>query len=84
MTDPPTSTLQDSTAAEQKTRGANRSTKVSGKLKVLPEQPEPDIVPTRSGQHVRPLYGSEDLNSGDSEDGDDEDEDEEAEEVQVR
>lgn len=30
--------------AEPKARGANRSTKVAGKLKVLPEQPEP-VVP---------------------------------------
>ncbi len=33
-----------SSAPEGKGRGANRSTKVAGKLKVLPDQPEP-IVP---------------------------------------
>lgn len=31
--------------ADQKARGANRSTKVAGKLKVLPDQPD---VPTQS------------------------------------
>ncbi|KAI0065246.1 DUF155-domain-containing protein [Artomyces pyxidatus] len=32
---------------EPKARGAKRSTKVAGKLKVLPEQPEPEPVPAK-------------------------------------
>lgn len=63
---------------EPKARGANRSTKVAGKLKVLPEQPEP-IIP--EGQHEpaasappRRDEGEGSATAGDSEeeDGDDE------------
>ncbi|KAF8218513.1 DUF155-domain-containing protein [Tricholoma matsutake] len=62
--------------SETKTRGANRSTKVAGKLKVLPEQPElPGLQKEREGSGT----------TGDSDDGDvDEAEDEEQEDVEVR
>ncbi|KAJ4468806.1 hypothetical protein J3R30DRAFT_3661753 [Lentinula aciculospora] len=36
--------MSDKLISEPKVRGANRSTKVAGKLKVLPEQPEPASV----------------------------------------
>lgn len=41
---PPRTPQAGQQASEPKARGANRSTKVAGKLKVLPEQPEP-VVP---------------------------------------
>ncbi|EGN92520.1 hypothetical protein SERLA73DRAFT_79555 [Serpula lacrymans var. lacrymans S7.3] len=61
---------------EPKARGANRSTKVAGKLKVLPEQPALPIdnvileVPESEGGHGT---------AGDSDEGDDEEEEEEEE-----
>ncbi|KAI0264668.1 hypothetical protein BC834DRAFT_937418 [Gloeopeniophorella convolvens] len=58
---------QRATDDAAKPRGANRSTKVAGKLKVLPEQPEPAPVPTK-----RALLAP--ATPGDS-DEDDEDED---------
>lgn len=41
---PPPRSQTTAVSAEQKARGANRSTKVAGKLKVLPDQPEPQVV----------------------------------------
>jgi hypothetical protein len=49
-----------SLSAEPKTRGANRSTKVAGKLKVLPDQPTPPtstapgLVPSSARREVSP------------------------------
>ena len=64
--------------SETKTRGANRSTKVAGKLKVLPEQPE---LPGESSREREESVGT----TGDSDDGDvDEAEDEDPEDVEVR
>lgn len=53
-----------------KPRRVNRSTKVSGKLKVLPEQPEPGPVPTKRAL-LAPAQGGE--GSGATGDSDDDD-----------
>ncbi|EKM57034.1 uncharacterized protein PHACADRAFT_119181 [Phanerochaete carnosa HHB-10118-sp] len=65
---------------EPKARGANRSTKVAGKLKVLPEQPEP-ILPKDNIRAEPPVSapprrdeGEESATAGDSEDEDGDDE----------
>lgn len=68
---------------EPKIRGANRSTKVAGKLKVLPDQP------TSSTQgKLEPSPDAEESlgTTGDTDDGDDEEEeeDEEEEDVEIR
>jgi hypothetical protein len=66
--------------SETKTRGANRSTKVAGKLKVLPEQPEHPGLHRESSKEREESVGT----TGDSDDGDvDEAEDEEQEDVEV-
>lgn len=65
-----------------KPRGANRSTKVAGKLKVLPEQPE---TPPRLGPAKRPVFQRDEPlrdytgssgTTGDSDEGDVEENDE--------
>ena len=65
-----------------KPRGANRSTKVAGKLKVLPEQPEtlPALGPEK--RPVRPLrdHAGSSGTTGDSDEGDVEENDESQEE----
>lgn len=59
--------------AEQKARsGAHRSTKVAGKLKVLPEQPEEQVQPAAPGLQSRGI----DAEAGDSDEGDVEEEEE--------
>ena len=65
---------------EPKARGANRSTKVAGKLKVLPEQPEP-IIPKDDLRLDQPPSapprrdeGEGSATAGDSEDDDGDDE----------
>ena len=70
------------------TRRPNRSTKVSGKLKVLPEQPEPGPVPTKRAL-LAPAQGGEGSNAtGDSDDddgdGDGGADEDETEDVEVR
>ncbi|KAI0317956.1 hypothetical protein OF83DRAFT_1163675 [Amylostereum chailletii] len=65
-----TSNLPD----EPKTRGANRSTKVAGKLKVLPEQPEPELVPAKRVLLAPPKDKGEGSSTTDEEDAVDEDE----------
>lgn len=69
---------------DSKPRGANRSTKVAGKLKVLPEQPE--NLPILSANLKTPSKPTKDYESvgttGDSEDGDIE-ESEESGDVEV-
>jgi len=64
-----------SALSESKPRGANRSTKVAGKLKVLPEQPDP-LPNTQRLQIPGPPRDYEEGTgtTGDSEDGDDENE----------
>ncbi|KAG5654574.1 hypothetical protein H0H81_000099 [Sphagnurus paluster] len=66
---------------EAKGRGANRSTKAAGKLKVLPEQPE---FPTLRGDSLREREESTGT-AGDSDDGDvdENDDEEEQEDVEV-
>ncbi len=59
--------------ADTKPRGANRSTKVAGKLKVLPEQPEDLQIGGKSPAHIfkPPKDHTESAgNTGDSDDGD--------------
>ena len=71
-------------APEPKPRGANRSTKVAGKLKVLPEQPENlpslDTKPKAPAAERTQTEGT--ATTGESEDGDAE-EDSQAEEEDV-
>jgi hypothetical protein len=65
-----------SSSAEPKIRGANRSTKVAGKLKVLPEQPE--LVTAKAGELPGPPKDVDEnvATTGDSDEGDiDDDED---------
>ena len=69
--------------ADQKTRGANRSTKVAGKLKVLPDQPD---VPTQSQilseppKPAQPTADTAPKSGSDDEDGEDDDTEEQEEE----
>ncbi|KAI0293973.1 hypothetical protein BC826DRAFT_1091733 [Russula brevipes] len=51
-------------------RRANRSTKVSGKLKVLPEQPDPGPVPTKRALLAPAQTGEGSNATGDSDDDD--------------
>lgn len=69
-TNPPSS--PQITQVEPKIRGANRSTKTAGKLKVLPDQP------TLPGPATRPAPELEESPNatGDTDEGDDEEEDE--------
>jgi hypothetical protein len=71
--------------SDSKPRGANRSTKIAGKLKVLPEQPETlpllgDKVSLPRIQKLREHAGSSGT-TGDSDDGDIEESDESQVEV---
>ncbi|KAF4616968.1 hypothetical protein D9613_008523 [Agrocybe pediades] len=69
-----------------KPRGANRSTKVAGKLKVLPEQPEhlPVLGPKSSGPKPPKETTGSPGTTGDSEDGDvEENEDSQEDDVAV-
>lgn len=70
-------------STEPKTRGANRSTKVAGKLKVLPEQPELVTVNT-VGVPGPPRDHDETVGTtGDSDEGDIDDDDDEPGDVEV-
>ena len=68
-------------------RGANRSTKVAGKLKVLPEQPDVSTLATRTAPLLKITRESSSGTTGvgDGEDGDidDDDDDDEPEDVEV-
>jgi hypothetical protein len=84
MSDPRLS--RPSVQAEPKARGANRSTKVAGKLKVLPEQP--DNLPSFRSEGVTLRTPPSKVDSvevtGDSDEADiDEDEDEQEDEIEV-
>ncbi len=59
-------------SSENKPRGANRSTKVAGKLKVLPEQPEHLPVLNKSPVINGPRRARDNTvdSTGESEDGD--------------
>lgn len=79
---------QPPSSSENKPRGANRSTKVAGKLKVLPEQPEHLVVLDVNKSPVlndpRQSNDSAVDSTGESEDGDIESsEDNEQEEADV-
>ncbi|KIJ61433.1 hypothetical protein HYDPIDRAFT_96610 [Hydnomerulius pinastri MD-312] len=72
---------------EPKTRGANRSTKVAGKLKVLPDQPTSPGPATQSTLVPTVELDESPNATGDTDDGDDEEEveeDDEDEDVEVR
>lgn len=63
-----------------------RSTKLSGKLKVLPEQPEPAPVPTKRAL-LAPVQGGEGSNAtgdSDDDDGDGGPDEDDTEDVDVR
>lgn len=70
--------------AEPKPRGPNRTTKTAGKLKVLPEQPEPSAGP-KSPRVARDFTASQSRteSSESEEEGDDEAEDEAEAEAEV-
>ena len=67
-----------SATAEPKARGANRSTKVAGKLKVLPDQPEP-VVPVDKVEPPPPPKRVEGEGSGTAEESEEDEGDDEAE-----
>lgn len=72
--------------AEPKARGANRSTKVAGKLKVLPEQPDnlPSFRSEGATLRTEPSKVDSVEATGDSDEADiDEDEDEQEDEIEV-
>ncbi|VDC07487.1 unnamed protein product [Peniophora sp. CBMAI 1063] len=68
---------------DTKARGANRSTKVAGKLKVLPEHPEPAPVPTAKRELLAPAKdkGAASTEGSASTDEEEETEDADAEDV---
>ena len=73
--------------SEPKARGANRSTKVAGKLKVLPDQPEPIVPKDRLEQApVAPPKRDEAEGSATAGDSDEDvaDDEEDTEDVEVR
>lgn len=71
---------------DTKLRGANRSTKVAGKLKVLPEHPEPAPVPTGKRELLAPSKdkGAASTEGSASTDEEEETEDADADDVKVR
>ncbi|KAH7882362.1 DUF155-domain-containing protein, partial [Phlebopus sp. FC_14] len=83
---PKSNTPSNSPVVEPKARGANRSTKVAGKLKVLPDQPTTPA--TKAKLLVEPQQPVEvDESTGATDEGDDEEEEEEDEDdehVEVR
>ncbi|KAG7097586.1 hypothetical protein E1B28_004923 [Marasmius oreades] len=71
-----------------KTKGANRSTKAAGKLKVLPEQPEPTVVDIKTrGKRIHISEGDESgiatVSAGESDEGDIDEDSDEIESVEV-
>lgn len=85
MSEPRMSRPSAQSQTEPKARGANRSTKVAGKLKVLPEQPDnlPGFRPqavTLQTEHIKDYAEA----TGDSDEADiDEDDDQQDEEIEV-
>jgi hypothetical protein len=62
--------VTQSAASVPKPRGANRSTKVAGKLKVLPEQPDvvtPDGVAEQPSEELMVTTGESEDRDGDNE-----------------
>ena len=72
-----------SSFTEPKARGANRSTKVAGKLKVLPEQPEPVTAKVADLPLPPKDHGESVGTTGDSDEGDIDSDDDEPEDVEV-
>ncbi|THH31005.1 hypothetical protein EUX98_g3178 [Antrodiella citrinella] len=72
-------------SAEQKARGANRSTKVAGKLKVLPDQPEPHVVdkPTTLPPPPKASVSGEGSGATGDSDEDEADDEEDTEDIEV-
>ena len=71
---------------DSNSRRPNRSTKLSGKLKVLPEQPEPGPVPTKRAL-LAPAQGGEGSAAtpdSDDDDGDGGADEDDTEDVDVR
>jgi hypothetical protein len=82
----PTNT-KPNTSVETKPRGANRSTKVAGKLKVLPEQPEHlPVISTKSTGEVSRIKDHPESpgTAGDSDDGDIDENEESQEDIEVQ
>ncbi|PBK94648.1 DUF155-domain-containing protein [Armillaria gallica] len=75
----PSVSKQAQALSEPKARGANRSTKVAGKLKVLPEQPEPIVTDGPVLPKAEESVGT----TGDSDEGDIESDSSEPGEVEV-
>ncbi|KAK0192272.1 hypothetical protein F5146DRAFT_1102289 [Armillaria mellea] len=75
----PSVSKQAQALSEPKARGANRSTKVAGKLKVLPEQPEPVVADGPVLPKAEESVGT----TGDSDEGDIESDSSEPGEVEV-
>ena len=74
----------DKAPLDSKPRGANRSTKVAGKLKVLPEQPENLSILGAKTLTAKPTKDYESVGTtGDSEDGDIEESEESQGDVEV-
>ncbi|KAG5337477.1 hypothetical protein C0989_009573 [Termitomyces sp. Mn162] len=65
---------------EPKFRGANRSTKAAGKLKVLPEQPD---IPSLRGESLKDREESSSSTGGDSDEGDVDENGEEQEDIEI-
>ncbi|KAI0777219.1 hypothetical protein BD413DRAFT_172500 [Trametes elegans] len=84
-TSQPSPKVQALTGAESKARGANRSTKVAGKLKVLPEHAEPVLQQDKPAQPEGPPRDRDEAGegSGTLADSEEEEEDEEPEDVEV-
>ncbi|KAF7761526.1 hypothetical protein Agabi119p4_9518 [Agaricus bisporus var. burnettii] len=78
-----TGSRQSELASENKHRGANRSTKVAGKLKVLPEQPEHVAVKSPVLNDSRGADDDAAASGGESEDGDISSEDNDQEDAEV-
>ncbi|KAI0674516.1 DUF155-domain-containing protein [Trametes maxima] len=84
QSNPKTQVQAGSSAVESKARGANRSTKVAGKLKVLPEHAEPVLQQGKAAQPPGPPRDRDEGGEGsgtlaDSEEEEDEDEPEDVE-----
>ncbi|CAL1708860.1 unnamed protein product [Somion occarium] len=87
MSSLPSSSRPPATPQEPKARGANRSTKVAGKLKVLPEQFEPPVPPQEKPTALPPPPKAPEGGEGEGTAGESEDEEadieEEREDVEV-
>ncbi|KAH9897036.1 DUF155-domain-containing protein [Cubamyces lactineus] len=82
---PKTPALPGASAVESKARGANRSTKVAGKLKVLPEHAEPVLQQDKTAKPPSPPRDRDDggEGSGTLADSEEDEEEEEPEDVEV-